>query len=80
MDAMTREIPLALRDLAEQQCGVICRRQALEAGVSADTVKSRLRRGTRPRVRPPPSMIAVDWGWRIQSVVATVLDRGRSLW
>lgn len=52
MDAMTREIPLALRDLAEQQCGVIFRRQALEAGVSADTVKSRLRRGTWRALQP----------------------------
>jgi predicted transcriptional regulator of viral defense system len=42
---MTREIPQALRDIADQQRGVIARRQASEAGLSEDTIRSRLRGG-----------------------------------
>lgn len=42
---MTGEMPQALRELAELQRGVVSRKQALDAGLSADSIRGRVRGG-----------------------------------
>lgn len=79
---MTREIPQKLRDHAEQQCGVIGRRQALEAGVSAETLRWRLRQGGWRLLQPgvyatftgEPSRETVLWAAVLRAGTAAVLS------
>ncbi|MGN6794706.1 MAG: type IV toxin-antitoxin system AbiEi family antitoxin domain-containing protein [Streptosporangiaceae bacterium] len=49
---MSPQLPLALRDLAELQSGVISRRQALSSGLSKDLIATRLNQGRWQRVHP----------------------------
>jgi hypothetical protein len=49
---MTAQLPGGLRRLAELQCGEVSRRQALDTGLSADTIPSRVRGGRLPSDAP----------------------------
>ena len=75
---MTRDLPEPLRELARFQRGVVSRRQAIDCGLTADMVKSRLRHGRWQRLHSgiyavftgPPPRESVLW--------AAVLRAGRA--
>jgi hypothetical protein len=49
---MASELPYTLRNLARQQSGVVCRTQALKAGLSVGTIKFRVSSGRWQQVHP----------------------------
>jgi hypothetical protein len=74
--AMTSELPSALRELARVQHGVFSRRQALRAGLTADLVRSRVRRRTWRPLLPGVYTILTGAPGRSAQLWAAVLYAG----
>lgn len=68
-DAMSRELPIALRDLAERQNGVISRRQALAAGLGRDLIAGQLDQGRWQRLHTG-----------VYAIYSGSVDRYAALW
>ena len=77
LNAVARQIPPRLLELAEMQCGVVTKQQAIAAGLSRSVIASHVRYGRWQRLRPgvyatftgSPSRLAASW--------AAVLSAGR---
>jgi hypothetical protein len=52
LSGMVRELPSTLRYLAQRQCGVVSRSQAVRAGLSPGMIKFRVRSGQWQQLHP----------------------------
>ena len=73
---MATDLPPELRELAEQQLGILSRAQVLQAGLSRGVIRSRIDRGSWQLLSP--GVYAVSSGQPVRDAVlwAAVLDAG----
>jgi hypothetical protein len=69
LGGMKSELPYPLRKLARYQSGVVSRSQALQAGLTADAIKFRVRRGRWQQIHPG-----------VYAIFSGPLGRGSRLW
>ncbi|HLI40809.1 MAG TPA: type IV toxin-antitoxin system AbiEi family antitoxin domain-containing protein [Streptosporangiaceae bacterium] len=73
---MTVEMPASLRNLIRIQHGVFSRDQAIQAGLTRDMIKSRVRRGTWRRLAPGVYTVLTGRPARMPRLWAAVLAAG----
>ena len=74
--AMANDLPRALRDLAELQNGVLCRSQALAAGMTAQAVRCRMESGRWQRLHKGVYAVFTGAPGRQSTLWAAVLRAG----
>lgn len=82
LDAMSKQLPPGLLELAEHQCGIVTKSQAAAAGLSRDVVAAHVRYGRWQRLHPgvfatftgEPSRLAVLWAAVLSAGSGAVLS------